>query len=126
MVVRPVNNNVRNELRVFRVVARINDNFLAAKGILITDDDTTSDSITLEVSPENIYEGAEPTAITVTGTLHGKVFDDAVTVGLTIEGGFDGSALRDADYRTSVPPLVIPGGSTEGSMTFTITPPHRQ
>ncbi len=122
MVVRPVNNNVRNELRVFRVVARINDNFLAAKGILITDDDTTSDSITLEVSPENIYEGAEPTAITVTGTLHGKVFDDAVTVGLTIEGGFDGSALRDADYRTSVPPLVIPGGSTEGSMTFTITP----
>ena len=122
MVVRPVNNNVRNELRVFRVVARINDNFLAAKGILITDDDTTSDSITLEVSPEEISEGADPTEITVTGTLHGKVFDDAVLVGLTIEGGFDGSAARDSDYRTSVPPLVIPGGSTEGSMTFTITP----
>ena len=122
MVVRPVNNNVRNALRVFRVVAKINDNPIAAKGILITDDDTTSDSITLEVSPEKIYEGAAPTAITVTGTLHGKVFDDAVSVGLTIEGGFDGSASRDSDYRTSVPPLVIPGGSTEGSMTFTITP----
>ena len=126
MVVKPVDNNVRNLLRVFRVVARINDNFIAATGILITDDDTTSDRITLEVSPEEIYEGGDPTEVTVTGTLHGKVFDDEVSVGLTIEVGFIGAATRDSDYRTEVPSLEISGGKTEGTVTFTITPPHRQ
>ena len=131
MTVEPENNRVEDGLRVFRVVAKIRGNPIADIGILISDDDTTSESITLDVSPEEIYEGAGPTEITVTGILDGKVFDDDVSVGLTVDGdingdgtvdGKDGAAARDEDYRTTVPKLVIPGGSTEGTMTFTIDP----
>ena len=131
MIVEPIDNRVKDGLRVFRVVAKIRGNPIANIGILISDDDTTSESITLDVSPEEIYEGAGPTEITVTGILDGKVFDDAVYVGLTVDGdingdgtvdGKDGAATRDHDYRTSVSELEIPGGSTEGTMTFTITP----
>ena len=135
MIVKPVDNNAKDGLRVFRVVAKIRGNPIGDGGdigILITDDDITSRNITLDVSPEEIYEGAGPTEITVTGFLDGKVFDDDVSVGLTVDGdingdgtedGKDEAAKRDSDYRTgTISRLVIPGGKTEGMMTFTIDP----
>ena len=122
MTVTPVNNEDENELRVFRVVAKIGGEVLASTGILITDDDSTSEEITLTARPDVINEGAGPTEVTVTGTLQGKVFGDDVVVLLTIDAGVKGAATRDFDYTTVVPRLVIPGGSTQGTMKLTITP----
>ena len=62
------------------------------------------------------------TTVTVTGTLQGSTFDDDLDVFLTIDGSIDGAASRDVDYTTVVPKLVISGGETQGTMTFTITP----
>ena len=84
MTVTPVNNTDEEELRVIRVVAKIGTQVLDATGILITDDDSTSEEITLRVSPAEISESAGATEVTVTGTLHGKVFEEDVTVRLTI------------------------------------------
>ena len=107
--------------RAFAIGAEVGGNEHLA-GILITDDESTSDSITLAASPNEIREGAGPTQVTVTGTLHGKEFEDDVDVFLTIDPSVTGAATRDLDYETVVPKLVIPGGSTQGTMTFTITP----
>ena len=56
MTVTPVNNNDEDEPRAFTVNARVGNEALLSTGILITDDDTTSDSITLTVSPTEINE----------------------------------------------------------------------
>ena len=131
MTVTPVNNNNRDGPRAFMVNARVGNNPLFSTGILITDDDTTSDSITLEVSPAQITEGAGPTAITVTGTLQGKVFNDNVVLVLVVNDDInndgkvdanDKAATRDLDYTAVLSPLVIPGGATQGSATLSITP----
>ena len=73
MTVTPINNNREDGLRAFRVFAHVAGKTLDA-GILINDDDSTSDSITLEVSPSEISESDGATEVTVTGTLNGKVF----------------------------------------------------
>ena len=131
MTVTPINNKDEDPPRAFTVNARVGSNELFSTGILITDDDTTSDSIVLEVSPAEIDEGAGPTEVTVTGTLQGKEFDDNVVVVLVIDDDInddgkvdenDGAATRDLDYIAILSPLVIPGGSTEGTTTITITP----
>ena len=131
MTVTPVNNNTKDDPRAFMVNARVGNNPLFSTGILITDDDTTSDSITLEVSPAQITEGAGPTAVTVTGTLQGKVFGDNVVVNLVISDDInndgkvdanDKAATRDLDYTAVLSPLVIPGGATQGIATLSITP----
>ncbi len=131
MTVTPRNNNDKDDPRAFTVNARVGNNPLFSTGILITDDDTTSDSITLEVSPAQITEGAGPTAVTVTGTLQGKVFGDNVVVALVISDDInndgkvdenDKAATRDSDYTAVLSPLVIPGGATQGTATISITP----
>ena len=131
MTVTPVDNNDKDDPRAFMVNARVGNNPLFSTGILITDDDTTSDSITLEVSPAQITEGAGPTAVTVTGTLQGKVFGDNVVVALVINDDInndgkvdenDKAATRDLDYTAVLSPLVIPGGATQGTATLSITP----
>ena len=131
MTVTPRNNNDKDDPRAFMVNARVGNNPLFSTGILITDDDTTSDSITLEVSPTQITEGAGPTAVTVTGTLQGKVFGDNVVVALVISDDInndgkvdenDKAATRDLDYTAVLSPLVIPGGATQGTATLSITP----
>ena len=103
-------------------------------GILITDDDRASGLISLEVSPAEISEDAGPTTVTVTGTLHGKEFDDDIVVPLVIDmdpkdPGSDGrltedvvEATRDVDYEATPRPLTIAAGSVTGTTTFTITP----
>ena len=102
-----------------------------SEGILITDDDTISDSIALEVSPAEINESDGTTAVTVTGILNGKVFRDNVIVPLVINNDINGdgsvnaddkAATRDLDYTASLSALVIPGGQTQGTATITITP----
>ena len=130
MTVTPINNDEQDGLRVFRVTASVGGgNFHA--GILLTDDDTTSKSITLEVSPTEITESDGATVVTVTGTLNGKVFKDNVIVSLVIDDDINGdgkvnaddaAAQRDLDYTASLSPLVIPAGSTAGATTITVSP----
>ena len=120
----PVNNTDENDLRVVRIVAHLDGEEVGQTGILITDDDSTSEQIKLTVSPDEINEGAGPTQVTVTGTLQGKTFDDDLDVFLTIVTDDDvpNPATRDVDYTTIVPKLVISSGETQGTITFTITP----
>ena len=58
----------------------------------------------------------------MTGTLHGKVFEDDVVVLLTIDAGSESTANARFRLHNCRAQLVIPGGSTQGTMTFTITP----
>ena len=134
MIVTPVNNNDEDQPRAFTVNARVGSEALLSTGILITDDDTTSDSITLSVSPTEINEDSGATTVTVTGTLQGKEFPGNIVVPLIIdadpkdenaEGNPDidvVEATRDLDYTAVLGSLVIPGNSTEGTTTITITP----
>ena len=121
-----VNNREEDGLRAFVVTATVGSAVSKRTGILITDDDTTSDSITLEVSPDEITESDGATAVTVTGTLNGKTFKDNVIVALIISDDVNGdgkvddddkSATRDLDYTANLSPLVIPGGSVSGTTT---------
>ena len=131
ITVTPVNNKKEDPPRAFTVNARIGNEETYSEGILITDDDTPSDSITLEVSPDEINEEAGATEVAVTGTLNGKEFDNDVVVLLVINDDInrdgtvndeDKAATRDADYTAILSPLVIPGGSVSGTTTITITP----
>ena len=132
MTVTVANDEETNKARAFTVIAWVGSDKYET-GILITDDDSTSESITLEVSPTEINESAGLTRVTVRGILHGKAFDDDIEVPLIIDTNpkdtdADGNevdvveATRDLDYVSSLNPLTIPGGSTEGTTTITITP----
>ena len=130
MTVTPINNNREDGLRAFMVTADVGGR-VYSEGILITDDDTTSDAIALEVSPTEINESDGVTSVMVTGILNGKVFRDNVIVPLVINDDINGdgtvnaddrAATRDLDYTASLNALVIPGGQTQGTATITITP----
>ena len=127
MTVTPIDNPDQDGLRFFKVTASVG----GSAGILITDDDTTSKSITLEVNPTEITEDDGATVVTVTGTLNGKTFKDNVIVSLVIDDDIngddkvnadDGAAQRDLDYTASLSPLVIPAGAIAGATTITISP----
>ena len=134
MTVTPINNNDEDEPRAFTVNARVGNNPILSTGILITDDDTTSESITLSVSPTEINEDAGATTVMVTGTLHGKEFPGSVVVPLIIDADPKNEdaqgeltidvveATRDLDYTATLGSLVIAGGAAEGTATITITP----
>ena len=133
MTVTVSNDEDLNDSRAFTVVANVGGSELDT-GILITDDDTASGLISLEVSPAEISEDAGPTTVTVTATLHGKEFDDAIVVPLVIDmdpkdPDSNGAltvdvveATRDLDYTTTPRPLTIAAGSVTGTSTFSITP----
>ena len=88
IIVKAIDNDEEDGARAFTLEVRVGDKAVLKRGMLITDDDETSTSITLDVSPKELNEGGDPTEFTVTGTLNGKVFDDDVVVPLTIEIGF--------------------------------------
>ena len=126
------NDSGLNDSRAFTVKASVGGSEYVT-GILITDDDSTSESITLEVDPPEISENADRTPVTVTGILHGKEFDEDVEVQLIIDTDpkdTDDSgdevdvkeATRDLDYTATLSRLTIPAGSTEGTTTIFISP----
>ena len=119
----PVNNTDEDDTRTVTIVAMLKGVEVGRTGILITDDDSTSEQIKLTASPDEINENAGATTVTLTGTLQGSTFDDDLDVFLTIVTADVGNpATRDVDYTTVVPKLVIEGGETQGTVTFTITP----
>ena len=90
--------------------------------LTITDEEATSNQVTLTVSPAAISEGALGSAqtVTVTGTLNAAARETAATVTLSISGG-----TADAgDDFTVVQDVVltIPAGSTSGTAQFTLAP----
>ena len=93
----------------------------ARTDIKIADDETPSTSLSLSVLPHTLSEDAVVTQLTVTATLDGKVLDADATVAISIDPA--SSATRDLDYSALFnPSLVIPAGSTSGSLTLLIDP----
>ena len=93
-----------------------------AKTLTITDEEATSTTVTLSVSPSAVSEGATGAAqtVTVTGRLDAaaRETDAVVTVsvaGDTAVAGTDFGAVTDFT-------LTIPKGSTSGTATFTLAP----
>ena len=132
MTVTVSNDSDLNDSRAFTVKADVGGAEYIT-GILITDDDSTSESISLEVDTPEISETADPTTVTVTGILHGKEFDEDVVVQLIIDAdpkdrNSDGEevdvveATRDLDYTATLNRLTIPAGLTRGTTTITISP----
>ena len=133
MTVTVSNDKEVNKPRAFTVIATVGNHGEFETGILITDDDSTSESITLEANPVEISESAGLTQVKVTGILHGKAFANEIVVPLIIDidpkdRDSDGKivdvveAVRDLDYTASLTQLRIPANSTEGTTTITITP----
>ena len=93
----------------------------ARTDIKIADDETPSTSLALSVSPHTLSEDVGITQLTVTAMLDGKALDAAATVTISIDP--ESAATRDLDYSALFnPSLVIPAGSTSGSLTFLIDP----
>ncbi len=93
----------------------------AQTDIKIADDETPSTALPLEVTPHTLSEDAGVTQLTVTAMLDGKALDAASTVTLSIDP--ESAATRDLDYSALYnPSLVIPAGSTSGSLTFLLDP----
>ena len=93
----------------------------AQTDIKIADDETPSTALSLEVTPHTLSEDAGVTQLTVTAMLDGKALDAAATVTLSIDP--ESAATRDLDYSALYnPSLVIPAGSTSGSLTLLIDP----
>ena len=124
MTVTVANDKRTNDSRAFTVTATVGG-VPYSTGILITDDDSASELITLEVSPAEISEDAGPTTVTVTAILHGKEFDDDIVVPLIIDAdpkdpNADGELrwmlLRRRAITTTcqLEPLTIPAARYKG------------
>ena len=93
----------------------------AQTDIKIADDETASTSFALSVSPHTLSEDEGVTQLTVTATLDGKALDAATTVAIAIDQA--SVATRDLDYSALFnPSLIIPAGSTSGSLTLLLDP----
>ena len=96
----------------------------AAATLTVEDDDSEDTTVTLSVDEDEVGEGAEPTGITVTGTLTGETPTAAVEVTLSVESGTgaDG-AVAGADFAPVEEfGLTIPVGDVSATASFTLTP----
>ena len=119
-----VNDDDVNDPRTFEVTAKVgNAPPTEPEPITIVDDETLTDEITLTVDPSEIHAG-EPADVTVTATLNGKTFDDAVTLTLIIDNdeGTATTAQRDTDYLALLRSFAIPAGEVRASTTVNINP----
>ncbi len=71
-------------------------------------------TVNLSVNPGTGSEAAQ-TVVTVTATASGPVSGDQ-TVSLSVNG----TGITTSDYSLSNPVITIPGGSSSGSVTFTV------
>ena len=96
----------------------------AAATLTVEDDDSEETTVTLSVDEDEVGEGADPTGITVTGTLAGETPTGAVEVTLSVESGTgaDGAA-GGADFAPVEEfGLTIPVGQASATASFTLTP----
>ena len=117
----PIDNERVNSAKAFKLRAAIGTAHLIA-GIKITDDDTASRNIMLEVSHNELREDAGETDITVTATLDGKVLEKDITVLLVLDVSAAATATHDIDYTALLRSVPIPAGQAQGVQTISITP----
>ena len=116
----PIDNSAVDGNKYFGVHASASGGS-AQTDIKIADDETASTSISLSAVPHTVSEDAGVTPIEVTATLDGKVLDGDITVTLSVDAA--SMATRDVDYSALFNPLlVIPAGSTSGSVNLLIDP----
>jgi hypothetical protein len=75
---------------------------------------STLRTVTLTQSSSSLNEGATPT-VTYTATLSGTT-----TLNVTVNLAFSGTATNVSDYTRSGTSIVIPAGSTTGTVTATV------
>ena len=117
----PIDNEQENSAKAFGLTAKVGTTHLLA-GIKITDDETTSENITLEVSHNELSEDAGETEIAVTATLDGKVLAKDVTVVLVLDASDAATAVYATDYTALLRSVTIPAGQVRGVQTVSITP----
>ena len=117
----PIDNERVNSAKAFKLTATVGTTHLLT-GIKITDDETTSEHITLEVSHNELREDAGETAIAVTATLDGKVLAKDVTVVLVLDASDAATAVYAIDYTALLRSVTIPAGQAQGVQTVSITP----
>ena len=117
----PIDNERVNSAKAFKLRAAIGTAHLIT-GIKITDDDTASRNIMLEVSHNELSEDAGETDITVTATLDGKVLEKDITVLLVLDVSAAATATHDIDYTALLRSVPIPAGQAQGVQTISITP----
>ncbi len=116
----PINNAVVDGNKYLGVQASASGG-AAQTDIKIADDETPSTSLSLSVTPHTVSEDGQVTNLTVTATLDGRVLDSATTVTISVDP--NSAATRDVDYSALFNPLlVIPAGSTSGSIALLIDP----
>ena len=116
-----MNNTRVDGLRAIGVQATFASGATLLTDIEISDDETSSTSIALSVSPHSVSEDAGTTDVSVTATLDGQALAADATVSLSI--GNASTALRDVDYSVEFTPLIeIPAGSTIGVTLLTLRP----
>ena len=117
----PTDNERENSAKAFKLKAAIGT-ALMLTAIKITDDETTSENITLEVSHNELREDAGETDITVTATLDGKALAKDITVVLVLDASEAATATHDIDYTALMRSVPIPAGQAQGVQTISITP----
>ena len=117
----PIDNEQVNSAQAFKLTAKVGTTHLLT-GIKITDDETTSENITLEVSHNELREDAGETEIAVTATLDGKVLAKDVTVLLVLDASDAATAVYATDYTALLRSVTIPAGQSQGVQTVFITP----
>ena len=97
---------------------------VAGAELTIADDDTESTGVTLSVNPTPVPENAGATTVTVTATLDADAFVPSDSRLVTVSLGETGDAATEGTDYAAVPDftVTIPGGTTSGSATFTLTP----
>ncbi|MDE2740815.1 MAG: putative Ig domain-containing protein [Gemmatimonadota bacterium] len=117
----PRDNSRVDGLRAIGVQATFSSGATISTDIEISDDETSSTSIALSVSPHKVSEDAGTTDVSVTATLDGQALAAAATVSLSINNA--STAQRDVDYTVEFTPLIeIPAGSTIGVTLLTLRP----
>ncbi len=117
----PIDNERVNSAKAFELTAKVGTTHLLT-GIKITDDETTSENITLAVSHNELREDAGETEIAVTATLDGKVLAQDVTVVLLLDDSDAATALYAIDFTALLRSVTIPAGQAQGVQTISITP----
>ena len=115
----PIDNERENPAKAFKLTAKVGTALMNA-AIKITDDETTSENITLAVSHNELREDAGETEIAVTATLDGKVLAEDATIVLV--HARDATATHDIDYTALLRSVTIPAGQAQGVQTISITP----
>ena len=121
LILTPFDNERVNSAKAFKLTAKVGTTHLST-GIKITDDETTSENITLEVSHNELREDAGETEIAVTATLDGKVLAQDVTVLLVLDDSEAATAVYATDFTALLRSVTIPAGQVQGVQTVSITP----